>query len=143
MGISGTHEPTGYFLSRNSLITSKDRVSSLDLDLDLDVDVDGFVRGKPSRHNIYQIALYRLSVHVHVQVQVQVEVQVRDGGSRSFTTDTSYTNQNKERFSGLESMFLLEQTGNLGARHFSSDCICGLKTCAVALYFKACAPHFG
>jgi len=30
----------------------------LDLDLDVDVDVDGFVRGKLSRHNIYQIALY-------------------------------------------------------------------------------------
>jgi hypothetical protein len=30
----------------------------LDLDLDLDVDVDGLVRGKLSRHNIYQIALY-------------------------------------------------------------------------------------
>ena len=30
----------------------------MDLDLDLDVDVDGLVRGKHSRYNIYQIALY-------------------------------------------------------------------------------------
>jgi hypothetical protein len=37
--------------------TSKSRVSSLDLDWDLDVDVDGLVRGKVSRHKIYQIAL--------------------------------------------------------------------------------------
>ena len=43
-----------WFLSRNSLATSKNRASSLDLD----VDVDGPVRGKLSRHNIYQIALY-------------------------------------------------------------------------------------
>jgi hypothetical protein len=45
------------FLSQNSLVTSKNRVSSLDLDLDLDVDVDGIVRGKLSRPSIYQIAL--------------------------------------------------------------------------------------
>jgi hypothetical protein len=58
-------QPTGsalpginQFLSRNSLVTSKNRVRSLDLDLDLDVDVDGPVRGKLSRHNIYQIAPY-------------------------------------------------------------------------------------
>ena len=75
------------FLSRNSLVTSKNRVNNLDLDLDLDMDLDSLVWGKPSRRNIYQIAPY--SVHVHVQVHVQVEVQVQDGGPRSFATETS------------------------------------------------------
>ena len=48
------------FLAQNSLVTSKNRVSSLNLDLDLDVDmdVDGIVRRKLSRPSIYQIALY-------------------------------------------------------------------------------------
>jgi hypothetical protein len=50
-------EDPSEFLSRNSLVTSKNLVSSLDLDLDLDVDLDGLIRGKLSKHNIYQIAL--------------------------------------------------------------------------------------
>jgi hypothetical protein len=41
------------FLSRNSLGTSKNRVSSLDMDLDLDVNLDGLVRGNLSRHSFY------------------------------------------------------------------------------------------
>jgi hypothetical protein len=61
------------------MVTSKNRVSSLDLDLDL--DVDGLVRGKLSRHNIYQIALY---LCMSTSNRVQVEVQVQDGGLRSF-----------------------------------------------------------
>ena len=44
--------------SRNSPVTSKNRVSILELDLDLDVDVDALFRGKHSIYNIYEIALY-------------------------------------------------------------------------------------
>jgi len=58
MGRREYRHPATEYLSRNSLVTSRNRVSSLDLDLDLDVDVDGPVRGKLSRTSIYQIALY-------------------------------------------------------------------------------------
>jgi hypothetical protein len=45
-------------LSRNSLVTSKCRISRSDLDLDLDVDSDCLVRPKLSRDGFWQIALY-------------------------------------------------------------------------------------